>query len=363
MPVRRSPKGRPPPCSPGTRPPGCGPPVVSLPAPSSGIISANRVEGRGTQPVGRVHRAFTGTKRRRHRSLGEWCVDAVPPSSPRSAGGSFARRRGRPVGRGAPGTELPHTNRSGTATEERLAVPSRVHLDRRDRAVTAPAEQDQRSSRTERSPASGASTARAPTRRSATTPTASSCRSSSCPDPLRGPADRLVMCEVLLTDFTPHPTNTRSKLREVVEQYESFEPLFGIEQEYTFFKDGRPLGWPAVGLPGAPGPLLLRRRRRQDARARDRRAPHRGLHRRGPLDRGHQRRGDDGAVGVPDRGAPSDRALRPALGGAVAALPDRRGLRRLGDARAEADPRRLERRGGPHQLLDQGDARGGRSGR
>ena len=35
----------------------------------------------------------------------------------------------------------------------------------------------------------------------------------SCPDPLRGPDDKLVMCEVELTDFSPHPTNTRAKLR------------------------------------------------------------------------------------------------------------------------------------------------------
>ena len=40
-----------------------------------------------------------------------------------------------------------------------------------------------------------------------------------CPDPLRGPNDRLVMCEVLLTDFTPHPSNTRVHLRELVDRY------------------------------------------------------------------------------------------------------------------------------------------------
>ena len=74
------------------------------------------------------------------------------------------------------------------------------------------------------------------------------------PDPLRGPDDKLVMCEVELTDFTPHPTNTRAKLREVVEKYADQEPMFGIEQEYTFFKDGRPLGWPALGYPAPQGP-------------------------------------------------------------------------------------------------------------
>ena len=74
------------------------------------------------------------------------------------------------------------------------------------------------------------------------------------PDPLRGPADKLVMCEVELTDFTPHPTNTRARLREVVDKYGDQEPMFGIEQEYTFIKDGRPLGWPALGYPAPQGP-------------------------------------------------------------------------------------------------------------
>src|SRR5271155_518297 len=56
-----------------------------------------------------------------------------------------------------------------------------------------------------------------------------------CPDPLRGENDKLVMCEVLLTDMTPHPTNTRRACAEAAEKYKSFEPWFGIEQEYTFF--------------------------------------------------------------------------------------------------------------------------------
>ncbi len=75
-----------------------------------------------------------------------------------------------------------------------------------------------------------------------------------CPDPLRAPEDKLVMCEVLLTDFTPHPTNTRAACLEVAEKYADDEPWFGIEQEYTFLQDGRPLGWPLNGYPAPQGP-------------------------------------------------------------------------------------------------------------
>ena len=73
------------------------------------------------------------------------------------------------------------------------------------------------------------------------------------PDPIRGGDDKLVLCEVLNTDMTPHESNTRSSCAEVAEKYASFDPWFGIEQEYTFFKDGRPHGWPAGGFPAPQG--------------------------------------------------------------------------------------------------------------
>jgi glutamine synthetase len=74
-----------------------------------------------------------------------------------------------------------------------------------------------------------------------------------CPDPLRGGDDILVLCEVLLTDMTAHPTNTRAPLREISAKHEGQEPIFGIEQEYTFFDGSRPLGFPEGGFPAPQG--------------------------------------------------------------------------------------------------------------
>lgn len=71
----------------------------------------------------------------------------------------------------------------------------------------------------------------------------------SCPDPIRGGEDILVLCEVLDTDMTPHPSNTRAALAELSERFAAQEPVFGIEQEYTFFKGTRPLGFPEGGFP------------------------------------------------------------------------------------------------------------------
>lgn len=73
------------------------------------------------------------------------------------------------------------------------------------------------------------------------------------PDPIRGGDDVLVMCEVLNVDMTPHASNTRAALVEVAETYADHEPWFGMEQEYTFYKDGRPHGWPIGGYPAPQG--------------------------------------------------------------------------------------------------------------
>ena len=75
----------------------------------------------------------------------------------------------------------------------------------------------------------------------------------SCPDPIRGGDNVLVLSEVLYTDMTPHITNTRAACVEVATRYKDHEPIFGIEQEYTFYKEGRPYGFPPTGFPAPQG--------------------------------------------------------------------------------------------------------------
>ncbi len=74
-----------------------------------------------------------------------------------------------------------------------------------------------------------------------------------CPDPIRGGTSILVMNEVLFPDMSPHPTNTRAACEEAAGKYASHEMIFGIEQEYTFFKGSRPLGFPDAGYPAPQG--------------------------------------------------------------------------------------------------------------
>ncbi len=74
-------------------------------------------------------------------------------------------------------------------------------------------------------------------------------------DPLRGDGNYLVMCEVYDPDGTPHESNSRAQLREVLDAGAAkLEPWVGFEQEYTLFDGTRPLGWPEQGFPGPQGP-------------------------------------------------------------------------------------------------------------
>ncbi|MDB2682940.1 glutamine synthetase beta-grasp domain-containing protein, partial [Alphaproteobacteria bacterium] len=74
-------------------------------------------------------------------------------------------------------------------------------------------------------------------------------------DPIRGEGNFLVMCEVLNPDGTPHESNSRSQLREVLDAGAAKQnPWMGFEQEYTMFENRTPLGWPESGYPGPQGP-------------------------------------------------------------------------------------------------------------
>lgn len=74
-------------------------------------------------------------------------------------------------------------------------------------------------------------------------------------DPQRGEGHQLVLCEVCNADGSPHSSNTRAQLRQVLQEGAAAEqPWFGFEQEYTLFRSGKPLGWPSNGFPAEQGP-------------------------------------------------------------------------------------------------------------
>ena len=59
----------------------------------------------------------------------------------------------------------------------------------------------------------------------------------------------LVMCEVMMPDgVTPHPSNKRATILDDEGAW------FGFEQEYFFYQNGRPLGFPDSGYPAPQGP-------------------------------------------------------------------------------------------------------------
>lgn len=75
-------------------------------------------------------------------------------------------------------------------------------------------------------------------------------------DPILLGANYLLLCEVLNPDGTPHPTNTRAKLVDVMRNGGSdSDPWVGFEQEYTLFDGSKPLGWPDRGYPAPQGPF------------------------------------------------------------------------------------------------------------
>jgi glutamine synthetase len=86
-------------------------------------------------------------------------------------------------------------------------------------------------------------------------------------DPFRPDGNHvLVLCDCYTPQEFAIPTNHRAIAAKVFKEKTKEEPWFGIEQEYTLFKDGTPLGWPSsqartfggpttqIGFPGPQGP-------------------------------------------------------------------------------------------------------------
>jgi len=72
-------------------------------------------------------------------------------------------------------------------------------------------------------------------------------------DPLRGGDSILVLCEVYNTTGQPHSTNKRASCVESEDTHKEHDCWFGLEQEYTLMKDGKPLGFPKEGEPPPQG--------------------------------------------------------------------------------------------------------------
>ncbi len=74
-------------------------------------------------------------------------------------------------------------------------------------------------------------------------------------DPTRQGRNYLVLCEVCNADSTPHVTNARADLRDLMDAgVDGEDAWIGFEQEYTLLQNGRPLGFPETGLPFPQGP-------------------------------------------------------------------------------------------------------------
>lgn len=75
-------------------------------------------------------------------------------------------------------------------------------------------------------------------------------------DPITGDRNYLLLCEVMNPDGTPHKTNTRTKLCQLMANGGAeHDPWIGFEQEYTLFRGLQPLGWPDRGYPAPQGPF------------------------------------------------------------------------------------------------------------
>ena len=74
-------------------------------------------------------------------------------------------------------------------------------------------------------------------------------------DPIKDHGNYLVMCEVFNRDGSPHKTNKRALLRNLLESGGDKQDLYlGFEKEYVLYDNDSILGWPDAGEPGPQGP-------------------------------------------------------------------------------------------------------------
>ena len=74
-------------------------------------------------------------------------------------------------------------------------------------------------------------------------------------DPIRGGDHKLVLCQVMNVDGSPHSSNTRVGLEVLIRNNSELGAWGGFEQEYTLFEGSKPLGFPSERrFPPAQGP-------------------------------------------------------------------------------------------------------------
>ena len=63
----------------------------------------------------------------------------------------------------------------------------------------------------------------------------------------------IVLCEVWNVNDTPHESNTRKLLEDTIKSVGNIDEWVGFEQEYTLYKNEKPLGWPIDDEPAPQG--------------------------------------------------------------------------------------------------------------